>query len=68
MSAHDLSLRLANRPLMRALHARRQAAPVYEAIFVEPETDSERMMRLVLALAPMAFAFFYLAVFTMFVF
>ncbi len=68
MSAHDLSLRLANRPLVRALNARRHAAPVYETVLVEPEPDADRMLRLVLALAPMAFAFFYLAFFTMFLF
>jgi hypothetical protein len=61
MSAHDLSLRLANRPLLRALQERRRPAPVYEAVLVEPETNDDRMLTLLMALAPMAFAFFYLA-------
>jgi hypothetical protein len=61
-------MRLANRPILRALNTRRHTAPVYETVPVEPEQDADRMIRLVLALAPMAFAFFYLAVFTMFLF
>ncbi|MBQ9045756.1 MAG: hypothetical protein IJ112_07430 [Oscillospiraceae bacterium] len=61
MSASDLSLRLANRPLLRAIRQRRQPAPVYETVLVEPETDADRMLTLLMALAPMAFAFFYLA-------
>lgn len=68
MSAHDLSMRLANRPLLRAIRQRRHPVPVYETVLVEPETEQDRLMTLVLALAPMAFAFFYLAFLSMFLF
>lgn len=68
MSAHDLSLRLADRPLMRAIRQRRQHVPVYETVLVEPESDQDRVVTLVLALAPMAFVFFYLAVMTLMLF
>lgn len=68
MSAHDLSMRLADRPLLRVIRQRRHPAPVYETVLVEAETEQDRLMTLVLALAPMAFAFFYLAVMSMFLF
>ena len=68
MSVHDLSLRLADRPLARAFRAQRSPAPVYETVVVTPETDEDRMVRLMLALAPMAFAFFYLAFLSMMLF
>ena len=61
MSVHDLSLRLAERPMLRTFRSFRKPAPVYETVLVEPETESDRMMTLLFALAPMAFAFFYLA-------
>ena len=47
---------------------RRHPVPVYETVLVEPETEQDRLMTLVLALAPMAFAFFYLAFLSMFLF
>lgn len=62
MSAHELSLRLADRPLMRAVRQRMHPAPVYQTVVVEPEEDRDRLVGLVFALAPMAFVFFYLAV------
>ena len=67
MSVHDLSMKLADRPLARAL-GRRQPVPVYETVLVEPESDQDRLITLLLALAPMAFAFFYLAVMALMLF
>ena len=61
MSVHDLSLRPARFPLMRAMRRTANAAPVYETVLAEPDTEQDRMLTLLFALAPMAFAFFYLA-------
>ena len=68
MSIRDLSLRPAHLPLMRAMHRTAKAAPVYETVLAEPDTDQDRMLTLMLALAPMAFAFFYLAFLAMMLF
>ena len=68
MSVSEHALRLADRPLLHALRQRRTPTPVYETVLVEPETDRDRLVTLVLALAPMAFAFFYLAFLAFFLF
>ena len=68
MSVHDLSLRPAHFPLMRAMHRTANATPVYETVLAETDTDQDRMLTLMLALAPMAFAFFYLAFLAMMLF
>ena len=68
MSAFDRALRPADLPLVRAIRQRRHPAPVYEAVLVEPETQQEQLFRLLIAIAPMAFAFFYLAVMSVFLF
>ena len=61
MSVHDLSLRPARFPLVRSMRRTASASPVYETVLAEPDTDQDRMLTLMLALAPMAFAFFYLS-------
>ena len=68
MSIRDLSLRPAHLPLMRVIRRNANATPVYETVLVEPDTDQDRMLTLMLALAPMAFAFFYLAFLAMMLF
>ena len=69
MSANDRSLRPANRAMLRSVLPHRQPAPLYETVVVEPDArDQECLVTLVLALAPMAFAFFYLALVALMIF
>lgn len=68
MSVHDLSLRLADRPLVQKIRMHSRPAPIYETVVVAPESDDDRLVRLAFALAPMAFAFFYLALMTLMLF
>ena len=68
MSVSDIALRPAGRPSLRTLPHRRNPATVYEAVPVESRTDDDRLLTLLLGLAPMAFAFFYLAFLALFMF
>ena len=68
MAASETALRAANRPPLRTLPHRRNPATVYEAVPVTSRTDDDRLLTLILGLAPMAFVFFYLAFLALFMF
>lgn len=68
MSVSETALRVQKRPALRTLPHRRNTTTVYEAVPVASRSDDDRLLTLLLGLAPMAFAFFYLAFWALFMF